>query len=369
MILKKEGGIFLLWIAITVLASIGCVLYTSSKLKNKYEAELESVKLDCKKQVEEYKEFIFSFLSSLERPFDTFSRQIEDTVATIESAVVSANESFSALAIESGKQTEFAAKIFDKFSGSSSLGLINKTEDVMRKVLSDLEDVVIETQNTLSDVNVVLEDMDRIKLGVEEIEYVAEQTTLLALNAAIEAARAGEAGRGFAVVAEEVRKLSDKSNNTAVAIRDMISKIEADIHNIHENIKQRVEKGKELNIEASSIVSDTLGALDDTVKKASDDLSILENSSREITNGINQIITSMQFQDITRQRMEHVIEGLNLIKKEIDEFSDAVKRDELSRCIGNIMDEIEKFYTMERERIVSKNDSVEITATDNIEWF
>jgi methyl-accepting chemotaxis protein len=52
------------------------------------------------------------------------------------------------------------------------------------------------------------------------IRDIAEQTNLLSLNATIEAARAGVAGRGFAVVAEEIRKLS---NDTQQAIQTRAS--------------------------------------------------------------------------------------------------------------------------------------------------
>lgn len=69
-----------------------------------------------------------------------------------------------------------------------------------------------------------LTGMHKIDENIDFITDIVSQTNMLALNASVEAARAGDFGKGFAVVAQEVRKLAESSNESAIAINEIAEK-------------------------------------------------------------------------------------------------------------------------------------------------
>jgi methyl-accepting chemotaxis protein len=96
-----------------------------------------------------------------------------------------------------------------------------KKEKISRVVL-EFDSVVNNLYETKDDIESLRKKAEQAKEMTSSIKNISEQTNLLALNAAIEAARAGENGKGFSVVANEVKKLSQETNEIVKKIIDII---------------------------------------------------------------------------------------------------------------------------------------------------
>ena len=136
------------------------------------------------------------------------------------------------------------------------------------------------------------------------IDEIAFQTNLLALNAAVEAARAGEQGRGFAVVASEVRNLASRS---AVAAKEIKALIQDSVGKVSEGTKLVDESGK------------VLGEIVTRVKKVTDVMAEIADSSREQASGIEQVNKAVTSMDAMTQQNAALVEEATAAARALSE--------------------------------------------------
>jgi methyl-accepting chemotaxis protein WspA len=120
-----------------------------------------------------------------------------------------------------------------------------------------MDAIGLSTEQTAERIKALNDKMDDINEAVATISMVADQTTLLSLNASIEANKAGEMGKGFSVVANEIRRLSDRSIDSAGNINGMVR----DIQRATESSALAMDKSAEEIRHGVTLVRESIEAL------------------------------------------------------------------------------------------------------------
>ena len=212
------------------------------------------------------------------------SRQQSEAAAATSAAVEQMTVSISSVA-ESADEVH-------KLSVSSLENTRHGNEKVS-ELIGEIDQVESAMHDVAASVNEFVRNTALITNMTKQVRDIAEQTNLLALNAAIEAARAGEQGRGFAVVADEVRKLAEKSAQSAGEI-DAVTKSLGQQSVVVEKTIERGQQSLQSSLDFVESVAMVLSEANHSVEAATQGVEGITASVREQSSASTEIARNVE---------------------------------------------------------------------------
>jgi len=137
---------------------------------------------------------------------------------------------------------------------------------------------------------------------------IVKSLKMLGISTKIESVRLGADDQGFYALAENVDKLSNLISDKSKIITEKSARIISVITSAAQVFKGLAAKQQQHSGSILQYTTDTISDLEKSYSHCSGKVTQISESSEEVSRSIKELVTSIQFHDITRQQMEHVKE-------------------------------------------------------------
>ena len=160
----------------------------------------------------------------------------------------------------------------------------------LQRINGEVEQIIGEVQEQTNRTN---DSVQQIYKATAFIASIAEETDLLSLNAYIEAARAGENGKGFAVVAEQIKKLSEQSNQSSNEIEETAMMLSED----SQKAVEIMQKMQEIIMSQSESMKDTQKVVEEVVAQIANSMQSIQQikeTTEHLANVRNEVLQAVE---------------------------------------------------------------------------
>ena len=240
-------------------------------------------------------------------------------IGSTEQEFLSIGEKLQEFHARASEMSDDASGVAKKVSGS-------EMDDIRRgfaDMLSWVENLTGGMQSEKETIHLILSHFDGLAQPLEEFEKVVRILNVLCNFIKIEIARLGLRDTSFQKLSEDVQQMAGVINGKIAALTHQSqSAIPSLLGNVSltesSNLRQEVQ-GRQI----MESVGSNLGAISAKHEESSKTIQDISETWKRISEHVGEVVQSLQLHDITRQRVEHVLEALDELPRKLNDMDKA----------------------------------------------
>lgn len=289
----------------------------------------------------EYFEKTSTQLAEIKEPLESISRNSEPKFINLGDKL----QSVFAGAEDLTRLTMETARLIDGKSEGNVLGNIS---EFAQQSLNDIESYRTDVSAVLPNIEASLKYLKQLYGICPVIRRIAKTLNTIALNISIESSRTKDREEMFEIFVMEIKDLARRVDEISRKIRD-----DSKTAHIHQSgnffsISNRINQLDEIADESQSTVQKNIQETEKLIQLSLKALRRSEIHSKNISNLVGDIVMAIQFHDIARQQLEHIIQALmdieNLCNEEISGIDE-------SGDLSNVLNHIHSILSLQTKQI------------------
>ena len=244
------------------------------------------------------------------KKLELVTESVEEVISLTEDAVGEISKRFRVLVAKANEQTEAAMSLLSSERGSAGMlslpefiqaydsQLVNVTSHMTS--FSQAADEMAKLQKRVSEHAAVMEGT------IDGLRNMASQISRIALDSSVAMTSQTLSPRDFVEMTDRIRAISAEAHELTRKTRSGLDAIGDEVRQGNKRTTQVAEAARRAVEVARQEIGTLNAATIEQTRQIEETLKRVNGLSHEIQQDINQIIVAMQFQDITRQKLERL---------------------------------------------------------------
>jgi len=254
-----------------------------------------------------------SVFSEWENKLNSLSQSLNHVISGRENKFLEISSGVQEVSNRGRQLSGLAQDLTDQVSGKEFAGFVNELSSKLEEMKEMSKGLDPEKgSGRLRELSVSINDLSEY---MRQFRPLIRRLKVLAISTRIESARLGNEGKGFETLANDVEKLSVKTEEYSQRVWQKIGELRKMVDSATVDSKLDLE----------SIFEDIRATFSSFSEMQGNSEQISEFANRQtqdIADSIGEIVSSVQFHDITRQQVEHVAEILQEVARYLQEHED-----------------------------------------------